>query len=81
MGARVELPAELSDLLRSELAKAIYESALSREDTLIATRYFIEKVPQVDIAAELGYERSMITRRLPEITKRVSFVAQRLNFT
>lgn len=78
MSARVRLPASLQNLLRSELEKAIHESALSRDDALIATRYLIEKTPQVDIAAELGWERSTISKRMPEITRRVAWAAARL---
>ena len=78
MGARVRLPKGLQGLLRSELEQAIHESALSREDTVIATRYILEKVPQIDIAAELGWERSTISRRLPTITDQVAWAAARL---
>lgn len=78
MGARVRLPKGLQGLLRSELERAIHESALSREDTVIATRYILEKVPQIDIAAELGWERSTISRRLPTITDQVAWAAARL---
>lgn len=78
MGARVRLPDDLQKLLRSELEVAIRESALSREDALIATRYIVEKVPQIDIAAELCMERSTISKRLPNITRRVAWAAARL---
>lgn len=43
MRARVKLPDCFDNLLRSELEMAIYESVLDREDTIIATRYIIEK--------------------------------------
>lgn len=43
--ARARLPDALHRLLKSELEKAIYEAALSKEDELIARRYIIEKVP------------------------------------
>ena len=78
MSARVQLPDGLKNLLRSELERAIYESALSRDDALIANRYLIEKVPQVEIAAELGWERSTISKRLQMITRRVAWAATRL---
>ena len=78
MGARVQLPDCLRGLLRSELEQAIIESALSREDTLIATRYFLEKVPQIDIATELNWERSTISRRLKAIERQVAWAATRL---
>ena len=48
MGARVRLPEGLDRLLRSELERAIYEAALNESDTLIATRYIVEKVAQID---------------------------------
>ena len=79
MSARVRLPADLQNLLRSELENAIHESALSREDALIATRYLVEKTPQIDIAAELGWERCTVSIRLKEITRRVAWAAARLN--
>ena len=81
MSARVRLPDTLEGLLRSELEKAIYESALSKEDDIIAKRYLIEKVPQIDIAAELGYERSTISHRVSGIIKAVSKTAEKLKFT
>lgn len=56
--ARARLPDNLSRLLRSELERAIYEAALYRDDDLIARRYLVDKWPQIDIAAELGLERS-----------------------
>ena len=60
MSARVKLPDPLDKLLRSELEKAIYEAALDRDDDLIARRYIVEKKPQIDIAAELGWDRSTV---------------------
>lgn len=78
MGARVDLPDGLSVLLRSELERSIYEAALSRDDSLIAQRYLVEKMPQIDIAVELGWERSTISRRLPHILSAVEQTARKL---
>lgn len=78
MGARVKMPRELENLLRSELERAIYESALHKDDELIARRYLVEKMAQIDIAAELGWERSTISRRLPLIISRVELSAKKL---
>ena len=78
MGARVKMPQNLDTLLRSELERAIYESALHADDALIARRYLVEKVAQIDIAAELGWERSTISRRLPVILSRVEWSAAKL---
>ena len=71
MSARVKLPPELADLLRSELERAIREAALYRDDELIARRYIIEKWCQMDIAAELGWERSTVSRHIPYILDEV----------
>ena len=67
MNARGKIPESLRSLLRSELEKAIYEAALHRDDDLIARRYMIDKWAQADIAAELGWERSTISRHIPHI--------------
>lgn len=80
MSARVKLPDPLDKLLRSELEKAIYEAALDRDDDLIARRYIVEKRPQIDIAAELGYERSTISRRIHDIVLRVKEIAEKLKY-
>lgn len=80
MSARVKLPESLDKLLRSELEKAIYEAALDRDDDLIARRYIVEKRPQIDIAAELGYERSTISRRIHDIVIRVKEIAEKLKY-
>ena len=78
MSARVRLPPELAGLLRSELDKAITEAALYRDDDLIARRYIIEKWPQIDIAAELGWERSTVSHHLRHVLNEVSRAASRI---
>ncbi len=79
--ARVRLPGSLGQLLRSEMETAISEANLGNSDSLIATRYFIEHTPQIDIAIELDVERSTISRRLPSIRQRIEQTAQRLKLT
>lgn len=81
MGARLRLPTDIAELLRSDLERAIYEAALHADDALIAKRYLVEKVAQIDIAAELGWERSTVSRRLPGIIERVAWAANRLKIT
>lgn len=78
MSARVKLPDPLDKLLRSELEKAIYEAALDQDDDLIAQRYIVEKKPQIDIAAELGWERSTVSRYIPYILDEVERAASRI---
>lgn len=79
--ARVRLPDSLGQLLRSEMETAIAEANLGNSDSLIATRYLIEQVPQIDIAAELGCTRATVCGRMTHILQRVEQTAQRLNMT
>lgn len=78
MIARPRLPDSLDGLLRSQLEKAIYEAAFHRDDALIAQRYLVEKIPQVEIAAELGWDRSTVSSRLKAIIPRVEWAASKL---
>lgn len=78
MSAKVKLPPELANLLRSELETAIYEDALHRDDELIAKRRIIDKWAEMDIAAELGWERSTVSKHIPYILNEVKRVANRI---
>ena len=63
---------------RSELETAIYEAALHRDDELIAKRRIIDKWAEMDIAAELGWERSTVSKHIPYILNEVKRVANRI---
>lgn len=76
--ARVKLPASIELLLRSEVEQAIEQANLGRFDTFLAKKYLIEQVTHMDIAVELGYDRSVITRRIPRIIQKVEYTALRL---
>lgn len=78
MSAKVKLPPELANLLRSELETAIYEAALHRDDELIAKRRIIDKWAEMDIAAELGWERSTVSKHIPYKLNEVKRVANRI---
>ncbi len=54
-------------------------NSLFSHDSLIADRYLIDHIPQIDIAAELGCERSTISRRVKYIIPRVSETTKKLN--
>ncbi|MFR2751998.1 MAG: hypothetical protein ACLTAZ_07380 [Dysosmobacter welbionis] len=64
--------------MRSELETAIHEAALHRDDELIATRYIIDKWPQIDIAAELGWRRATVGDHIKYILERLTEVSTRL---
>lgn len=76
--ARIKLPHSLELLLRVEMEQAIEQANLGTFDTFVAKKYLIEQVPQIDIAEELGYDRTVVTRRVKQILPRVEYAAQRL---
>lgn len=76
--SRVKLPHSLELLLRVELEQAIEQANLGTFDTFVAKKYFIEQVPLIDIAVELGYDRSAIGKRVPAIVTKVERTAGRM---
>ena len=68
--ARCKLPPELGGLMRRDMEMVIYQSNLGREDAKIAQLYFVDKLPQVDVATELYLGRATVQRRLPDIMAR-----------
>ena len=79
MAGRAKVPDELQRLTKSQLLTVIDESTLGLENTIIAKRILIDRWPQVDIAVEIGYDRSAISHRLPAIYKRLIYIADKLN--
>ena len=79
MAGRAKVPDELKRLTKSQLLTVIDESTLGLENTIIAKRTLIDRWPQVDIAVEIGYDRSAISHRLPAIYKRLIYIADKLN--
>lgn len=76
--SRIKLPHSLELLLRVELEQAIEQANLGTFDTFVAKKYFIEQVPLIDIAVELGYDRSAIGKRIPAIVAKVERTAGRM---
>lgn len=76
--ARVRLPGSLGKLLRSDMEKAIFEANLGNSDSLIAKRYLIDQVTQVDLAEEVGCTKTTICVRLKHIAQKVEETADRL---
>ena len=69
--ARGKLPPELGGLTRKDMEAVIYQANLGRENAQIAQLYFVDKLPQVDVATELYLGRATVQRRLPEIMERM----------
>ena len=76
--ARYKLPPELGGLMRKDMESVIYQANLGREDERIARLYFVDKLPQVDVATELYLGRATVQRRLPEIMKRMKDTSSKL---
>ena len=76
--ARCKLPPELGGLMRRDMETVIYQSTLGREDAKIAKLYFVDKLPQVDIATELYLGRATVQRRLPDIMARMKETSSKL---
>lgn len=62
---------ELGSMTRSVAERVIYEANLGAEDTQIARMYYIERLPQIEIAAEMQMDRKTISERLRWINRRM----------
>lgn len=76
--ARMTLPPELEHMTRQGMETVIREANLGREDTQIARLYYVDKLPQVDIATELYLGRATVQRRLPEIMRKMQRTSSKL---
>lgn len=76
--ARCKLPPELGDLMRRDMETVIHQANLGREDEKIAQLYFVDKLPQVDVATELYLGRATVQRRLPGIMQRMRDTSSKL---
>lgn len=64
-------------LTRSEIENVIFESNLGKENTQIAQLYFIEQMPQIEIAGELLMDRKTVGDRLRVITAKMQHILDR----
>ena len=76
--ARVNLPPELGKLTRKDMEAVIYQANLGRENSQIAQLYFVDKLPQVDVATELYLGRATVQRRLPDIMREMQRTSSKL---
>lgn len=76
--ARMTLPPELERMTRQGMETVIREANLGREDTQIAKLYYVDKLPQVDVATELYLGRATVQRRLPEIMRKMQRASSKL---
>lgn len=77
--ARARVPEGAKYFLRSDWEIIISQAALGVEDTKIATMYLLDAIPHVEIGAEVGLERSAISKRLSKILPKIEWTARKLN--
>lgn len=80
--ARVRLTGErksLDSLLRSDWENVIREANLGIQNTKIAEMYLLDGIPHVEIGAEVGLERSTVTKRMPGILAKIERTARKMN--
>lgn len=76
--ARAKLPPELGCLTRNDMETVIYQANLGRENARIAQLYFVDKLPQVDVATELYLGRATVQRRLSGIVREMQRTSNKL---
>lgn len=77
--ARGKLPPELDGLLATQMMQAINEANLGLADKHIAERYYIDRMPQIDIACEMGLHRNTVNSRLSRASHKIGLAASQLN--
>lgn len=76
---RVNLPVELQTLLAGDWERVLGQAMLGREDRQIMRMYVMDRLPQIEIAAEMHMDRSTISRRLGYSMDEARRTAKRLN--
>lgn len=76
--ARISLPPALDGLTRDEMERVIAQANVGKENERIARLYYIDRMPQVDVAAEVYLAQSTIKRRLPEILTKMQIAQKRM---
>lgn len=78
MCPQARIPRDIDALTKPELLEAISRAGIGRENEKIAQLYYIERLPQIDVAAEMLLGRATIQRRLPMIKNKMEFAAKHL---
>ncbi len=76
--ARFSLPPALGGLTTAEMQRVIRQANVGAENERIAQLYFVERRPQVDVAAELYLGRATVQRRIPEIRRRMERASEKI---
>ena len=65
-------------LPREKWDELIYCSNLGREGSRIADLYFIQQIPQIDIAEEIGLDRKTVSKRITTARAKIEHNYERL---
>lgn len=65
-------------LPREKWDELIYSSNLGREGSRIADLYFIQQIPQIDIAEEIGFDRKTVSKRITTARAKIEHNYERL---
>lgn len=79
--ARVKLPPELEGRPLFQIEVCIKEANLGKEDSRLLRAYIIDQIPQVELAEELGWNRSTVSRHCKAAMSRIAEVAAKLHIT
>lgn len=76
--ARVRLPPALEKIHLFQLEDCIIQANLGKQDREMVRMYLIEKLPQIDIAAEFGCSRTTVCKHLKRTIAQIDTINQRL---
>lgn len=76
--ARVRLPPELEEIHLFQLEDCIIQANLGERDRDMVRLYLIDKMPQVEIAEELGCSRTTVQKRLKRTMAKIVATNQHL---
>lgn len=74
----MRLSPDMAMLPREQWEKLIYSANLGREGSRIADLYFIQQIPQIDIAEEIGLDRKTVSKRLSTARTKIEHNYERL---
>lgn len=69
----------MENLLAGDWERVLGQAMLGREDREIIRLYVLERMPQIEIAAELHMDRSTISRRMDKILNEARRTAKKLD--
>lgn len=76
--ARIKLPPELERIHLFQMEDCILQANLGEQDRDMARMYLIDKIPQVEIAAEFGLSRTTVCKHLKRAIAKIDITNQRL---